>query len=61
MVLLPIRNERIGGSGGPSYVAKASMAARVRALNFLKTHFEIVPKPVTETGWMLGGETTLKI
>lgn len=61
MVLLPIRNERMGGSGGPSYVAKASMDARLRALNFLKQHFEIVSKPVTETGWMLGGETTLKI
>lgn len=61
MVLLPIRNERMGGTNGPNYVDMASMDAKNKARAFLETHFEIVAKPVTETGWMLGGNTTLKI
>lgn len=61
LVLLPVRNERNGGSAGPSYTTKASLAARNKARVFLEEHFNIVPKPVHETGWKLGAETTLKI
>ena len=59
--MLPARNERHGGSGGPSYVIKASIAARNKARRFLAENFQIVKKPVHETGWLLGGENTLKI
>lgn len=61
LILLPVRNERLGGSGGPSYSVKASMRARNKAARFLQEHFEIVNKPVTETGWKLGENTYLKI
>jgi hypothetical protein len=53
---MPIRNERHGGSGGPSYAARASTAARNKARQFLETHFTIVPKPAAQTGWKLGTE-----
>lgn len=59
--MLPVRNERHGGSGGPSYVTRASIAARNKARRFLEENFSIVNKRVEETGWMLGGETQLKI
>lgn len=58
---MPVRNERHGGSTGPNYTTKASLAARNKARAFLESHFEIVPKPVQETGWQLGAESTLKI
>jgi len=51
---MPVRNERMGGKGGPSYTTRASTAARNRARAFLETHFTIVPKPVHITGWKLG-------
>ena len=57
LVMLPARNERMGGEGGPSYCTRASIAARNKARAFLETHFSIVPKPVTETGWQLGSQT----
>lgn len=60
MVMLPIRNERLGGSGGPGYVVRASLAAKNRARAFLEKHFQIVPKPPSETGWHLGENTYLK-
>jgi hypothetical protein len=56
LVLMAARNERHGGSGGPSYAARASTAARNKARQFLEAHFTIVPKPVHETGWKLGTE-----
>jgi hypothetical protein len=59
--MLPVRNERLGGSGGPDYVTRATMAARNKAKRFLGENFTIVNKPVQETGWLLGGETVLKI
>ena len=55
--MLPVRNERIGGDGGPSYANRASMDARNKARAFLEQHFSIVSKPVTETGWQLGSKT----
>ena len=54
IVLLPVRNEREGGSSGPSYATRAAMTARNKAHAFLHAHFSIVPKPPTETGWQLG-------
>lgn len=54
---MPVRNERMGGDGGPSFANRASMDARNRARKFLEQHFTIVPKPVTETGWKLGTAT----
>lgn len=61
LVLLPVRNERMGGSGGPSYATRAGNAASTRARRFLEQYFTIVDKPVTDTGWQLGGDTILKI
>jgi hypothetical protein len=61
LILLPVRNERLGGSGGPSYAIKASITARNKARRFLETHFQLVDKPATETGWKLGQNTFLKI
>lgn len=61
MILLPVRNERHGGKSGPGYVQHASMKARNKALKYMEENFTIVEKPVTETGWKLGGERTLKI
>ena len=61
LILLPVRNQRLGGSSGPSYATKASMRARNKAAKFLREHFEIVNKPVSETGWKLGEHTYLKI
>jgi hypothetical protein len=62
LVLMPVRNERLGGSGGgPDYVTKASLSAKNRARAFLEKHFEIVAKPLAEIGWMLGADTQLKI
>lgn len=60
LVLLPVRNQRLGGDGGPSYANRASMDARNRARRFLEAHFTIVAKPVAETGWRLG-RATLKL
>lgn len=57
LVLLPVRNQRLGGDGGPSYANRASMDARNRARRFLEAHYTIVPKPVHETGWQLGTAT----
>lgn len=59
--MLPVRNERHGGSGGPSYTVRASMAARNKARKFLEQNFKIVKKPVSETGWLLGGQNTLQL
>lgn len=61
LVLMPVRNERLGGGGGPSYVTRAGNAASAKAREFLEAHFEIVDKPPTETGWQLGENTTLKL
>lgn len=61
LVLLPVRNERHGGSAGPSYTQRASMDARNKALAFLTTHFEIVKRPLAEIGWQLGGDTQLTL
>ena len=62
LVLLPVRNERLGGSaGGPDYTTQASIAAKNRAVHFLETHFEIVDTPLHEIGWQLGANTQLKI
>ena len=61
LILLPVRNQRLGGSSGPSYATQASCRARNKAAKFLSDHFEIVSKPVTETGWKLGANTYLKI
>ena len=60
MVILPVRNERHGASGGPSFIVRASLRAKNRAYEFLKEHFEIVPKSPAETGWRLGANTYLK-
>ncbi len=60
MVLLPIRNERLGGSGGPSYIIRASLNAKNKARAFMEKHFSIVAKPPAETGWHLGTHTFLK-
>lgn len=57
MILLPARNERHGGESGPSYATRARMDAANRARAFLEQHFQIVPKPVAETGWQLGTAT----
>lgn len=54
MILMPIRNERLGGKAGPSYANRASMEAKNQARAFLETHFQIVPKPAHLTGWQLG-------
>jgi hypothetical protein len=61
LVLMPVRNERLGGSGGPNYVVRASLSARNQARRFLESHFEIVDKSPTEIGWKLGANTYLKI
>lgn len=58
---MPVRNERHGGASGPDYVTRAGNAASSKATRFLEAHFTIVPKPVEETGWQLGGNTHLKI
>lgn len=61
MVMLPVRNERLGGTAGPSYSLKASLKAKNRAHDFLKEHFEIVDADPAEVGWRLGENTYLKI
>lgn len=57
LILMPARNQRHGGSTGPSYATRARMDAANRARAFLEQHFQIVPKPVAETGWQLGTAT----
>ena len=42
-------------------MTRAAMTARNKAKRFLAEHFTIVAKPVQETGWLLGGDTVLKI
>lgn len=55
IILLPVRNERVSGSGaGPSYVTQASIAARNRARAWLERNYHITPAPVSLTGWVLG-------
>lgn len=61
LVLLPVRNERHGGSAGPDYVTRAANAASNRARRYLEQHFQIVPKSPEQTGWQLGAGTTLKL
>lgn len=61
MVMMPVRNERHGGTTGPSYVVAASLAAKNKARAFLETHFEIVAASPAEVGWQLGANTQLKI
>jgi hypothetical protein len=58
---MPVRNERHGGTSGPDYVTRAGNTASARAEKFLAAHFTIVPKPLEQTGWQLGGNTILKI
>ncbi len=58
---MPVRNERNGGTSGPSYVTRAGNIASSRAQRFLEKHFTIVAKSLEETGWQLGGNTHLKI
>ena len=42
MILLPIRNERLGGSAsGPSYTTAASLKARNKARAWLEENFTI--------------------
>jgi hypothetical protein len=60
LVMMPVRNERLGGSGGPSYIIRASLAAKNKAHAFLTEHFTIVPKSPAETGWKLGTHTYLQ-
>lgn len=54
MILLPVRNERMGGGSGPSYVTNASLQARNRARTWLTENYHIVPDPPDITGWVLG-------
>lgn len=54
LILLPVRNERMGGSAGPSYVTTASVKARNKARAWLEQHYRIVPQSPAETGWVLG-------
>lgn len=61
LVLMPIRNERIAGRSGPGYVEREMMAARNRARAFLEINFEIVQKPVSEIGWVLGGDNQMQL
>lgn len=61
LVMMPVRNERIAGRSGPNYVDRKTMEARNRARAFLEAHFEIVAKPVTEVGWVLGAENQLSL
>lgn len=61
IVLLPVRNERLGGSGGPDYVTRAANSASARAKEFLHTHFTIVDRPPSEVGWLLGADTQLTL
>lgn len=61
LVMLPIRNERHGASGGPSYILRASLAAKNKAYEFLQANFTLVPKSPSEIGWRLGANTHLKI
>jgi hypothetical protein len=61
LVMMPVRNERHGGTSGPSYVTRAGNTASSKATRFLETHFRIVPKSVEETGWKLGENTILRI
>jgi hypothetical protein len=60
-VMLPIRNQRIGANGGPSYTVRASISARNKCRRFLEDHFEIIPAPAAVVGWQLGAETPLKL
>lgn len=41
MILLPIRNERMGGGSGPSYTTTASLKARNKARAWLEENFTI--------------------
>lgn len=59
--MLPVRNERLGGTSGPDYVIQSSLTARNKARRFLEENFEIVSRPWSETGWLLGSDTQLKI
>jgi hypothetical protein len=61
LVIMPIRNERLFNTSGPSYIVRASLAAKNKAHAFLAEHFTIVPKPPSETGWKLGTHTYLQI
>ncbi len=49
-----MRNERLGGSGGPSYVTTAALAARNRARAWLERHYSISPLSPAQLGWVLG-------
>lgn len=53
LLLLPVRNQRHGGESGPSYADRASMKARNQIRGWLEENFSIVPKPLSETGWVL--------
>lgn len=41
LVLLPVRNERHGGTSGPAYTTDANIKARNRARRWLEENFEI--------------------
>lgn len=41
LILLPIRNERLGGTAGPSYTTTASIKARNRCRAWLEETFTI--------------------
>lgn len=53
LVLLPVRNERHGGTTGPAYTTDANIKARNRCRAWLEANFTIVPDPPAITGWKL--------
>jgi len=53
IIMLPVRNERNGGSTGPSYSTNAAIDARNRCRAWLEQHYTITNKPLIEVGWQL--------
>lgn len=49
-----MRNERIGGSSGPSYVTTAALKARNKARRWLEATYRISDRPIADLGWVLG-------
>lgn len=54
LILQPVRNEREGGSSGPSYVTTAALKARNKARRWITRYYHITPAPLSELGWVLG-------
>lgn len=53
-LLMPVFAQRQGATGGLSFAERASIKARQSATAWLELHYNIIDKPLAETGWQLG-------